>query len=131
MRLKVDPQAEPETGGKRVGASQNEIEIDPLRRLLRLDFRRQFGRGRLGVGEARDEVGLRRRIGVKGALGERQIAGDVDDGDLQRTGRLLRRRENLTAAKCAVGGKAGNAAHEMPASNVHDLLLFSGGASAF
>src|SRR6185436_10819016 len=72
-------------------------DVDALGALHRLDLARQLGRGRLGEGDARDEIRVLGAVALDRVLRQREVAGDVDDvegnGAFRQRGRLRQRLE--------------------------------------
>ena len=111
VRQQLDPELLLDAGRERVGAGQHEVDVDAARILLRLDLAGQLGRRRLGEGDARHELGLGLAVVLDGLLGQRQVAGDVDD--VERHRRFRQRQLRLSrAAERGDAGRARDAADE-------------------
>src|SRR5439155_5477226 len=98
FRQQVDPQPLLDAGGQPIGAGEYEIDIDAAGTLLRLYLAGKLGRRRLGEGDPADRLRMIGAVFLDRLLGQRQVAGDVDDVD-----RLWRRRRSRRLRPGRVG----------------------------
>src|SRR5208283_2724966 len=83
----------------KVGAGQHQVDVTAAGALHGLELAGQFRRGRLGEIDLGDELGVLLLVRLDGVLGERQVAGYVDDVDryrARRQGRDLRAARRAT-----------------------------------
>ncbi len=116
------------TGGERVVADQQHVDINPTGIFLRLQFAGNLRRRRLRKIDAGDEVGACFAISFESVLGELQIAGRVDDVQRHRRRRQLRagggrccRRSSHAGEHAAPHGS--DACHVSPIENTDPSQL--------
>ena len=115
-----DPQLLVDAGGQAVGAGENQIDIDVVRVLLRLDLAGQFRRRRLRERDMRHQLRVRLGVGLHRALRELQLAGDVDDVERDGRGRQGRGRGGPCAGDAgSERGKPRCAAQHVAAAGDH------------
>ena len=91
FRQQFDPEPLLDAGGEPIGAGEHEVDIDAAGVLLRLDLAGELGRRRLGEGDPADRLRMVGAVFLDRLLGQRQVAGDVDDVDRLRRRRQCRR----------------------------------------
>jgi hypothetical protein len=100
--LEGAPQALVDAGGEAVDAGEHEVDVDPVGVLLGLDLPGQLGRGRLRIRDLADDLRVGLHVFVDHALGELQVAGDVEDVEAHRGARRV--GDGAGALGSATGG---------------------------